>query len=614
MGFGVVPDASEPVAVGGVALDDGPVHGLDHRPPELRPQEVGVALLPGVDLDGNILTNTEGVDTITVEAGASLTVQDSSGDNSGTVDNTSDGKAAVLNNGTFILESGTLTRSVEAEGNSYYVFKNLGTATISGGIIKANTGNSSLVCNSSETQAATMTIEGGHIEQLSNGIAVKNDELGTLSITGGTIIGTGTAGQAVQNWNVATISDGDLTGDVTTWNYLNGGVSTTSQTTISGEAYIVGDVYSMKYVDDVTTDYDLSPIENPDVRITGGTITGSLVTGVGDLNKDHDWQELTPTADEDYDWMVISGGSFTNMVEDRFLADGFVLEGTDGNYGVAEANTVKFEVNVSGATISVTSADDSITYSPEDDGSYLLASGLYRVVVNAEGYQTWDKTVTISGDGTIEIMLSVEQTPGTIYESDQTVTVTADDGTVTVPVNGGPYSNVTLTVRFGGDSDTVNGTVTDHVTVSYAYLNAQGSDLALELSIDGVSDTDMKVTIRIPVELGDDEIIDPDSVYVYSIVGGVQTQETAYASGSDIIIVTGHNTSFYVSYDVMTIDTPVNPPIIPGGDDDDFVPPIYVPDDISSSENDTVKIVACAAAAVVAAIMAAFLIIGHRRD
>ena len=309
-----------------------------------------------MDLDGNILTNTEGVDTITVEAGASLTVQDSSGDNSGTVDNTSDGKAAVLNNGTFILESGTLTRSVEAEGNSYYVFKNLGTATISGGIIKANTGNSSLVCNSSETQAATMTIEGGHIEQLSNGIAVKNDELGTLSITGGTIIGTGTAGQAVQNWNVATIS---------------------------GEAYIVGDVYSMKYVDDVTTDYDLSPIENPDVRITGGTITGSLVTGVGDLNKDHDWQELTPTADEDYDWMVISGGSFTNMVEDSFLADGFVLEGTDGNYGVAEANTVKFEVNVSGATISVTSADDSITYSPEDDGSYLLASGLYRVVVNA---------------------------------------------------------------------------------------------------------------------------------------------------------------------------------------------------------------------------------------
>lgn len=119
----------------------------------------------------------------------------------------------------------------------------------------------------------------------------------------------------------------------------------------------------MKYVDDVTTDYDLSPIENPDVRITGGTITGSLVTGVGDLNKDHDWLELTPTADEDYDWMVISGGSFTNMVEDRFLADGFVLEGTDGNYGVAEANTVKFEVNVSGATISVTSADDSITQS-----------------------------------------------------------------------------------------------------------------------------------------------------------------------------------------------------------------------------------------------------------
>ena len=282
---------------------------------------------------------------------------------------------------------------------------------------------------------------------------------------------------------------------------------------------------------------------------------------------------------------------------------------------MGKANKVTFDVNVSGATISVTSTDGSIVYNPEDDGSYLLASGQYRVVVNAEGYQTWDKTVTISGEGAIEITLSVEQTPGTIYESGQIVTVTATDGEITVPVNGGPHSNVTLTVRFGGDSVTVNGTVTDDVIISYAYLNAQGSDLAFELSIDGVSDTDMTVTIRIPVELGDDEIIDPDSVYVYSIVGGVQTPETAYASGSDIVIVTNHNTPFYVSYDVMTLDTPVYPPIFPGGDDDDVViPPTVVVDQGSSDDDEAVKIAACAAAAVAAAVLAVLAIALYRKD
>ncbi len=50
MGLRVVPDAAGRVAVGGVALHDGAADRLHHGPPELRAQEVLVALLAGVDL------------------------------------------------------------------------------------------------------------------------------------------------------------------------------------------------------------------------------------------------------------------------------------------------------------------------------------------------------------------------------------------------------------------------------------------------------------------------------------------------------------------------------------------------------------------------------------
>lgn len=554
-----------------------------------------------LNLNGHTITNTEDQNTITVEG--ELTIIDSVG--GGTVDNVSHGRAAVFNDvgGTAYLNGGTYTRSNEAgtyvpysnNGNSYYVLENRGTMYIgvqsasneNSVTVEADGGYSSLIHNGWQNSGdntgrtnATLTIYSG---SFSGGVnTVKNDEWGSLTIENGSF--ENVYQQSVQNWNVATI---------------NGGTFNGPQCSVRTESYVSSSVGSL--------------------TVNGGKFLGavgiiSAAEGTANVTNGDFTACTTPLSSIGSGSFSVEGGSYSVQIDEDYLAYGFVLEGTDGNYGVGKANKVTFDVNVSGATVSVTSTDDSIAYSPEDDGSYLLASGQYRVVVNAEGYQTWDKTVTISGDGAIEITLSVEQTPGTIYESGQIVTVTATDGEITVPVNGGPHSNVTLTVRFDGDSVTVNGTVTDDVIISYAYLNAQGSDLAFDLSIDGVSDTDMTVTIRIPVELGDDEIIDPDSVYVYSIVGGVQTPETAYASGSDIVIVTNHNTPFYVSYDVMTLDTPVYPPFIPGGDDDDvYVPPTVVVDQGSSDDDEAVKIVACAACAVVAAFLAAVMLF-HRRD
>ena len=60
-----------------------------------------------IDLNGKKLTNCSG-DTIVVEIGATLTVT-----GSGTVDNVTNGKAAIYNNGTVILNGGSYTRSQE---------------------------------------------------------------------------------------------------------------------------------------------------------------------------------------------------------------------------------------------------------------------------------------------------------------------------------------------------------------------------------------------------------------------------------------------------------------------------------------------------------------------
>ena len=82
---------------------------------------------------------------------------------------------------------------------------------------------SSLICNKGESaeSPASLTVSGGTIEQ-QNFIAVKNDDFGKLSITGGEI---SSDDQAVQNWSDAEISGGTLNGNVSTWAYDGGAAS-----------------------------------------------------------------------------------------------------------------------------------------------------------------------------------------------------------------------------------------------------------------------------------------------------------------------------------------------------------------------------------------------------
>ncbi len=176
-----------------------------------------------IDLNGKTLTNENGKHTI-INKGT-LTIIDSVG--TGVVDNVSHGCGALVNTGTAILDGGTFTRSKEngttsgANGNSWYVIKNVGTMTINEGVtVKQNGQYSSLITNgwysdSDNTEGATpkkdtakLTINGG---TFSGGInTIKNDDYGILEINNGTF---NNVQNVVLNWNVAEINGGTFTTD-----------------------------------------------------------------------------------------------------------------------------------------------------------------------------------------------------------------------------------------------------------------------------------------------------------------------------------------------------------------------------------------------------------------
>ena len=124
-------------------------------------------------------------------------------------------------------QTGVIQRS-DKSGGSYYVIDNSGVLTISSGTVTNNSGypdkwqGSSLIRNlgTDAENNAVLNITGGHIYQ-ANFIAVKNDDFGTLNVTGGLIeageaIGGNSGASAIQNWNIANITGGTVNGSVMT--------------------------------------------------------------------------------------------------------------------------------------------------------------------------------------------------------------------------------------------------------------------------------------------------------------------------------------------------------------------------------------------------------------
>ena len=164
-----------------------------------------------IDLNGHTLTNTDGQHTITNNG--TLTII-----GTGTVDNVTHQRAAIVNNGTATLNGGTYTRSKEnsdnnkedAKGNSFYTIlsDNGATMTINEGVTVTNVGHfSSMICNGgTSASTSTMIINGGTFNGGLN--AIKNDEAGVLTINGGDF--SNTSQFVVMNWHKTTINGGSF--------------------------------------------------------------------------------------------------------------------------------------------------------------------------------------------------------------------------------------------------------------------------------------------------------------------------------------------------------------------------------------------------------------------
>lgn len=250
-----------------------------------------------LDLNGFTLTNVKGH---TITNNGTLTINDSSEAKTGTVDNVTHAKGALVNAGTATLEGGTFERSNEAGtlspyangGNSWYTVQNKGTMTIKDGTtVKNNGGFSSNLCNADDTNAK-LVINGG---TFAGGInAVKNGSNTKLEITGGTF--SNTSQYVVMNWSDATISGGTFTAEGTAPSVL----------------------FTSSYGNDKDS-----------LKVTGGTFSGAASMIHNYYDKDNRGNA------------AVSGGTFSGEISADCCAKDFTcIKNSNGTYGVAQQGEV----------------------------------------------------------------------------------------------------------------------------------------------------------------------------------------------------------------------------------------------------------------------------------
>ena len=326
-----------------------------------------------LNLGGFTLTNTAGSHTITNNGTLTLT-------GTGTVDNISHGKGALVNNagGNATLDGPTLTRSDEAGssstnngGNSWYVVDNHGTMTVESGSIISTSYYSSLLRNI----GATLNVKGGTME--SNFIVLKNDDEGVMNITGGTITTKGTGGSALQNWGEATISGGTLNaadGAVAIY-ALTWDAQYESEVTIQDGATVNGVVLVTQ-----DTDYDVG---TPKVTMEGGVVTGGFQAGQqADVQITGGQVQGSLLKTNTTGSIQISGGEFKANPTDFLTADVAAIGYTpvDGatSYQVGTAEEISAfiagnarngdAIEVLQGSLDLTEVPDGVTFSNSGDG------------------------------------------------------------------------------------------------------------------------------------------------------------------------------------------------------------------------------------------------------
>ena len=264
--------------------------------------EIGSAKNFTLDLNGHTINGGTVKDKATITNYGTVTITDSSAAQNGTIKRD---------------DNGTVGET------SFYVIRNIGTMTIEQANVTNNSGyrktnpsgsmvGSSLICNGDDDLGGTLNISGGKFEQ-KNFIAIKNGALGKLNVTSGTI---SSDHSAIQNWFEATITGGEINGQLWTDAYIKD--ESVGHTTIGGNAKYTGEIVM-----------DISGSVKPTLEISGGTLD---VTN---------WR-ITTAASKAGAKPAVSGGTFTKAVSADYCAEGFEpKDNGDGTFGVKEISAAK---------------------------------------------------------------------------------------------------------------------------------------------------------------------------------------------------------------------------------------------------------------------------------
>lgn len=337
-----------------------------------------------LDLNGKKLTN---VASHTIFNKGTLTING----NNGTVDNVTNGTAAVYNDvtGKVTINGGSYTRSAEASkdennsgGNSWYVIHNYGIMNINKGTFKFSDTNvgafSSLIHNgwydgskNTAQKNAVMTINDGDFTQGTGGkITVKNDDYGELEIKGGVFTQPQKNYYCILSYNIAKISGGTINGYV--GNAYGNETCDKGDLTISDNAVVNGGVQSA-----TAAGNDSSDKKNL-IKITDNAKVAGAITSA------------------DVKYVSVSGGYFTTDPS-AYVASGYVAGTSDvSGYSykvVAKTNTGSVEVKPDVADPEV-KVSDSI--SKEDQAK--VAAAAATVSAPTLGAETGDIVKDINED------------------------------------------------------------------------------------------------------------------------------------------------------------------------------------------------------------------------
>ena len=392
-----------------------------------------------LDLNGHTINGGTGTAKATITNNGTLTITDSSTEKTGTIKRD---------------DSGTVGET------SYYVIRNIGTMTIEQANVTNNSGyrktnpsgsmvGSSLICNGDDDLGGTLNISGGKFEQ-KNFIAIKNGALGKLNVTGGTI---SSDHSAIQNWFEATITGGEINGQLWTDAYKEG--QSVGHTTIGGSAKYTGEIV-MDSFDSV----------KPTLEINGGNLN---VTN---------WRITTAAANAGAK-PAVSGGTFTSAVPENYCADGYVpTKNEDGTYGVKVDDSV---AEVGG--VKYLSLQAAINAASEGQTVTLLKNATEDVTIDKNiTLDLGGKTLTNTGKGNATITIAKD------------ATATVKNGSV---VGGTSYYNIQnngtatfegLTATAGNDGSSMIDNVGTLTITSGTYtggLNVVKSEEGSKLTING---------------------------------------------------------------------------------------------------------------------------------